>query len=79
MERINHLGDWGTQLATLCAAYLKWGNEEEIKQDPISELVKLYVRFHQEAENQPELEEEGRLWFKKLEEGSEPSSFMGMV
>lgn len=69
VERINHLGDWGTQFGKLMAAYLKWGNEEEIKQDPISELVKLYVRFHQEAENQPELEEEGRLWFKKLEEG----------
>lgn len=69
VERINHLGDWGTQFGKLMAAYLKWGNEEQIKQDPISELVKLYVRFHEEAEKKPELEEEGRLWFKKLEEG----------
>lgn len=69
VERINHLGDWGTQFGKLMAAYIKWGDEKQIKQDPISELVKLYVRFHEEAEKNPELEEEGRLWFKKLEEG----------
>lgn len=71
VERINHLGDWGTQFGKLMAAYLKWGSEELIKQDPIRELVKLYVKFHEEVETQPELEEEGRLWFKKLEEGDD--------
>lgn len=71
VERMNHLGDWGTQFGKLMAAYLKWGSEELIKQDPIRELVKLYVKFHEEVETQPELEEEGRLWFKKLEEGDD--------
>lgn len=71
VERMNHLGDWGTQFGKLMVAYLKWGSEELIKQDPIRELVKLYVKFHEEVETQPELEEEGRLWFKKLEEGDD--------
>lgn len=67
--RINHLGDWGTQFGKEIAAYKRWGDEEKIKANPIPELLALYVRFHEEAEKQPELEEEGRLWFKKLEEG----------
>lgn len=71
VERINHLGDWGTQFGKLMAAYFKWGNEEQIKANPISELVDLYVRFHEEAEKNPQLEEEGRRWFKKLEEGDQ--------
>ncbi|SIT02552.1 arginyl-tRNA synthetase [Alicyclobacillus vulcanalis] len=69
VEGVNHLGDWGTQFGKVIAAYLKWGNEEEVRKDPIKELFRLYVRFHQEAESSPELEDEGRLWFKKLEEG----------
>lgn len=71
VERINHLGDWGTQFGKLMAAYLKWGNEEDIKANPITELVALYVKFHEEEEKNPELSEEGRLWFKKLEQGDE--------
>lgn len=69
VEKINHIGDWGTQFGKLMAAYHKWGNDEKIKADPISELVTLYVRFHEEAEKKPALEDEGRLWFKKLEAG----------
>ncbi|WP_025027693.1 arginine--tRNA ligase [Caldalkalibacillus mannanilyticus] len=69
VERMNHLGDWGTQFGKLMAAYLKWGDDETIKANPISELVTLYVKFHEEAEKNPALEDEGRLWFKKLEEG----------
>lgn len=69
VERINHIGDWGTQFGKLIAAYTMWGDEGQIKQDPITELVALYVKFHEEAETNPALEDEGRLWFKRLEEG----------
>ncbi|QTM98097.1 arginine--tRNA ligase [Sediminibacillus dalangtanensis] len=67
--RINHLGDWGTQFGKLIAAYKKWGSEEKVKQNTIKELLALYIRFHEEVEHSPELEEEGRFWFKQLEEG----------
>ncbi|WP_430787518.1 arginine--tRNA ligase [Virgibacillus flavescens] len=69
--KINHLGDWGTQFGRLITAYKKWGNEENVRAEPIKELLALYIRFHQEAEVNPELVEEGRRWFKKLEEGDE--------
>ena len=69
--KINHLGDWGTQFGKLMLAYKRWGSEEEVKADPINTLVKYYVRFHKEAETQPELNDEGRAWFKKLEDGDE--------
>ena len=69
--KINHLGDWGTQFGKLMSAYKRWGSEEEVKADPINTLVKYYVRFHKEAETQPELDDEGRAWFKKLEDGDE--------
>jgi len=65
--RINHLGDWGTQFGKLMSAYLKWGNEEELHQRPMAYLVELYVRFNTEAENNPDLDIEGRAWFAKLE------------
>ncbi|WP_025729253.1 arginine--tRNA ligase [Atopobacter phocae] len=67
--KINHLGDWGTQFGKLIVAYKLWGTPEEVKADPIAELLRLYVKFHSEAEIHPELEDEGRLWFKKLEDG----------
>lgn len=67
--RINHLGDWGTQFGKLIVAYKKWGDEEKVKAEPIKELLQLYVRFHEEAEHDPTLEEQGREWFKKLEDG----------
>lgn len=67
--RINHIGDWGTQFGKLIVAYQKWGNEEKVKAEPIKELLKLYVQFHDEAANDPSLEEQGREWFKKLEDG----------
>ncbi|MGP4066449.1 arginine--tRNA ligase [Oceanobacillus sp. M65] len=67
--RINHLGDWGTQFGKLISGYYRWGNEQVVRQDPIKELLKLYVRFHEEAEVDSRLEEEGRLWFLKLEQG----------
>lgn len=66
---INHLGDWGTQFGKLIVAYLKWGNEKQLQKDPITYLYELYVRFHQEAEHEPQLNEAARSWFKKLEDG----------
>lgn len=69
--RINHLGDWGTQFGKLIVAYKKWGSEAAVKADPIKELLRLYVDFHEKAETEPALEDEARAWFKKLEEGDE--------
>ncbi|MDN7241306.1 arginine--tRNA ligase [Planococcus sp. N028] len=69
--RINHLGDWGTQFGKLIVAYQRWGSEEKVRQAPIKELLALYVKFHKEAEKDSSLNDEGRLWFKKLEEGNE--------
>ncbi len=66
-ERINHLGDYGTQFGKLIVAFKKWGNKEEVEKNPIKELLKLYVMFHDEAEKCPELEDEARAWFTKLE------------
>ena len=69
--RINHLGDWGTQFGKLIVAYKLWGTKEAVEQDPIAELLRLYVDFHEKAEEQPELEDQARAWFKKLEDGDE--------
>ncbi|WP_413517684.1 arginine--tRNA ligase [Carnobacterium maltaromaticum] len=69
--RINHLGDWGTQFGKLIVAYKLWGNEESVKAEPINELLRLYVKFHAEAEEKPELDDEARAWFKRLEDGDE--------
>ncbi|EHM01477.1 arginine--tRNA ligase [Lentilactobacillus parafarraginis F0439] len=65
----NHLGDWGTQFGKLIVAYRKWGNEDDVKKDPINNLVKYYVKFHQEDKAHPELDDEARETFKKLEDG----------
>lgn len=67
---INYLGDCGTQFGKLIYAYLTWGNEEEVRKNPIKELNKLYVRFHEEAKNNPSLDDEGRRIFKELEDGN---------
>ena len=67
--KIDHLGDWGKQFGLLMVAYKKWGSKEAVEANPIDELLKLYVRINAEIENDPELDEEGRLWFKKLEDG----------
>lgn len=68
---INHLGDWGTQFGKLIVAYKLWGNEEVVKEQGIEELLRLYVLFHQESEHQPELEDQARAWFTKMEQGNE--------
>lgn len=72
--RINHLGDWGTQFGKLIVGYKKWGSEAAVKEQPINELLRLYVQFHEEAEIHPELDDEARAWFKKLEEGDQEAT-----
>lgn len=64
---VNHLGDWGTQFGKMIVAYEKWGNKEAIDQNPIEELQKLYVKFHDEEERDPSLEDQAREVFLKLE------------
>lgn len=65
--RVNHLGDYGTQFGKLIVAFKKWGNKEAVESNPIPELLKLYIQFHDEAEKHPEMEDEARAWFTKLE------------
>lgn len=69
VESLNHLGDWGTQFGKLISAYKRWGDPKVIEKNPIAELLKIYVKFHEEAEKHPELEDEAREYFKKLEDG----------
>lgn len=68
---INHIGDWGTQFGKLIYAYKKWGDKEAVEKDPIPELLKLYVKYHDEAERDETLDQKGRDEFKKLEDGDE--------
>ena len=65
---INHLGDYGTQFGKLISAYKRWGVREEIEKGGIRALNELYVRFHKEAEDHPEYEDEARAYFKKIED-----------
>ena len=69
--RINHLGDWGTQFGKLIYAYNNWGDKEALENDPIKEMQRVYVKFHEEAEKNIVIEDEGRKHFKLLEEGNE--------
>ncbi len=66
---VNHLGDWGTQFGKLTVAYKKWGGKEAVEEKGIDELVALYVKFHEEAEKEPELNDEARAAFTALEHG----------
>ncbi len=66
---INHLGDWGTQFGKMIVAYKLWGSEEMLEKGSVRDLVKLYVRFHEEAEANPAMNDEARAWFKKIEDG----------
>ncbi len=71
---INHLGDWGTQFGKLISAYNRWVDEEALEKAPIDELLRIYVKFHKEAEKDPSLDDEARLNFKKLEDGDEEAT-----
>ena len=68
---INHLGDWGTQFGKMIYAYKTWGTKEEVEEKGVTELLRLYVKFHDEAEKDPTLDDKGRAWFKKIEDGDE--------
>jgi arginyl-tRNA synthetase len=68
---INHIGDWGTQFGKLIYAYKKWGDKSVVEKDPIAELLKLYVKFHNEVEVDPKIEDEARKEFRNFEEGDE--------
>ena len=68
---INHLGDWGTQFGKMIYAYKTWGKKEDVERDGVAELVRLYVKFHEEAEKDPSLDDLGRYWFKKIEDKDE--------
>ena len=70
VKRLNHLGDWGTQFGKLICAYKLWGDDAAMEKDAIGELLKIYVKFHEEAEKNPELEDTAREHFKRLEEGA---------
>lgn len=71
VERINHMGDWGTQFGKLIVAYKKWGNKEEIEKDGVAALMRIYVKFHEEADKDDSLNDEARAWFVKMEQGDE--------
>ncbi len=66
---INHLGDWGTQFGKLIVAYKNWGDKEAVERDDIKELSRIYVKFHEEAEKNPALDDEARGWLVKMQEG----------
>ncbi len=67
--RINHLGDYGTQFGKMIVSYRRWGNEEDVTKEPIKTLLSYYVKFHEESEKDPSLEDEARDVFTKLENG----------
>ena len=71
VERLNNLGDWGSKFGKLIYAYKRWGNEEALEEDAIAELLRIYVKFHEEAQKDLSLEEEGRRYFKELEDKNE--------
>lgn len=68
---INHLGDWGTQFGKLIVAYKLWGDRDTVNRDSVMELLRLYVKYHEEAEANPGMDDEARAWFKKIEDGDE--------
>ncbi|MCI2170601.1 arginine--tRNA ligase [Schleiferilactobacillus perolens] len=72
--KINHLGDWGTQFGKLIVGYKMWGSEEAVKENPIKNLLAYYVRFHKEDKEHPEMDDEAREWFRKLEDGDEEAT-----
>ena len=71
VERINHLGDWGTQFGKLIVAYKKWGSKEAVEEKGIPELLDLYVKFHKESEEDDSLNDQAREWFAKMEQGDQ--------
>lgn len=68
---VNHLGDWGTQFGKLIVAFKKWSSKQAVEEGGVAELTKIYVKFHKEAEEHPELEDEARAWFTEMEKGND--------
>ncbi|MBI5398100.1 arginine--tRNA ligase [Candidatus Woesearchaeota archaeon] len=66
---LNHLGDWGTQFGALLVAYNEWGDEKELEREGIWHLLSIYMKFCEESKIRPELKDEAREWFKRLEQG----------
>lgn len=71
VQRFNHLGDYGTQFGKLIVAWRLWGDREALDQAPIRELTRIYVKFHEEAEDDPGLEDQARAAFSRLEQGGQ--------
>ena len=71
VERINHLGDWGTQFGKLIVAYKSWGSKDAVEKVGVAELMRLYVKFHEEAEKDDSLNDQARDWFTQMEKGNE--------
>lgn len=71
---INHLGDYGTQFGKLIVAFKKWSSKEQVLQGRLNELTRIYVKFHEEAEKDPSLDDEARRYFKLIEDGDEESN-----
>jgi len=71
---INHLGDWGTQFGKLIVATRKWSSLEEVAKNDEYFLNSLYVRYHKEAEEHPEMDDEARAWFKRIEDGDKEAT-----
>lgn len=69
--RINHLGDWGTQFGKLILAYKNWSSKEQVEEKGIEELLRIYMLYNTKAKNTPELNDEARAWFVKMENGDE--------
>lgn len=76
---VNHLGDWGSQFAKLILAWNYWGEGELTADITIQKLLELYVRINEEIEDNPELEQEARDWFRRLEDGDEEAVRMWQV
>ena len=71
---INHLGDWGTQFGKLIVAYKLWGDHESVEKGSVNELLRLYVKYHEESEKHPEMDDDARAWFKKIEDGDKEAT-----
>lgn len=78
VQRLNHLGDWGSKFGKLISAYKRWGNEEALEKDSMAELSRVYVKFHEEAQKDSLLEEEGRGYFKNLKDKDKEAKALWM-
>ena len=65
----NHLGDWGTQFGQLIHAWKQWGDVQKLQEQPIEEMLRVYVKFNEESKKDESIAARGREWFKRLENG----------